>query len=151
MKDWIEVFDSIKAKWNSVFGCIFAVIAAMSLTYTLLHKEPWWEVESATWLFSALGIIVVLGWVVSTCRAFQRTKYLALLWILLIMGASACFYYLCYPSLIKGTSWDFTAIRYWGTALVMLLLCVINYLIDFRWYKHSSKLLIVFLVDNNTQ
>lgn len=150
MKDWIEVFDSIKAKWNSFFGCIFAVIAAMLLTYTLLHKEPWWEVESATWLFSALGIIVVLGWIVSTCRAFQRTKYLALLWVLLIMGASACFYYLCYPSLIKGTSWDFTAIRYWGTALVMLLLCVIYYLIDFRWYKHSSKLLIVFLVDNNT-
>ncbi len=150
MNNLLEIINWLQFRWNSRAGGFLSVIVVIVLMFPILSIEIGCDVDASIWIIATCGIMIFLCWMVSTLRAFQQTGYAVLLWCSLIIGVGACFYYIVYPYMISGSSWNLVAFRYWGTGVILLLLLLLYYFVDFKCYNHSGKLQIIFLVDNST-
>lgn len=150
MKDWLEIIDWIESKWYAALGGVMLIIASNVLVYTLMGNQSWWNLVSASWILTVLSGASFIFWLVSTRRAFQRTRNYVLIWYFVIIAVAAVFNFVVYPYGIQNSAVDFAFVRYWGTGIVLTLLFLIYYLVDFKWYKHTGGVLIMFLVENSS-
>lgn len=99
---------------------------------------------------AAMSVITFFVWVISTKRWFHRTQYWVLLWILLIMLCGAFFAYVVYPIYIDNTSYATEFTRWGGAVIICMLLFLLYYLFDFKFYQRKS-LYIIFLISNSSK
>ena len=142
-----DVIRLIEKTWTSIWGMLLAwgIILFATISWNSSHLVAWRYVIAFD-LFMLPTIFLI--WTITTKRWFQLTGYWVLLHYFCIITIGACFCFLIYPFLIKGTKCDIQYIQYWGTILIVLLLFWISYLYIRK--KHEG-LCIVFLVSNQSK
>lgn len=144
-----EIINSIGQYWTRKKG-LFLVMVLESLLMVFLWDKFGFQ-SITTGCITTLGLLIITSivWFITSKRILFRSGGLVLFWLTLSLTFASLFYFLLYPSLIQGGTYDRPQMQIWGTIVVFIFITFIGFVVDCFVFT-GKQLMIVFAVNNES-
>ena len=145
----LDFINDIGQYWTRKRGLVLTFL--LEAASILIFWDKFGIKSTLEGLLILLGTVIItfIIWLITSKRILFRSAKLVLLWLVVALASSACFFWIVYPKHIEGRGLDMPYIQIWGCLIVYSIVVLLGLVID-CWIIKGKKLLIVFAVNNES-
>lgn len=145
----LDFINDIGQYWTRKRGLVLTFL--LEAASILIFWDKFGIKSTLEGLLILLGTVIItfIIWLITSKRILFRSAKLVLLWLVVALASSACFFWIVYPKHIEGRGLDMPYIQIWGCLIVYSIVVLLGLVIG-CWIIKGKKLLIVFAVNNES-